>query len=923
MGATVKSFGVVNAPGTQVIEKPGAAVLQPSALGGSVFMGPFTRGMVSTFASPKLNRCPTKRTFDRKMGGRLAGYVTPDAVQDFFEYGSGAGAVYAVRLTDGTEEQSEVILYSRHWGTARLAPESSKDNQSQVKYQVLKIKAKNGGRWGGRKRIYSGAYSISGDLTATTLTTGVTMLENEWAGAELSFVGITGKTYEVVSNTTAGVLTVRSSSDMAADYAAASASSKVFKLSLGNLSLTTGGRQALAVKVVPALVDPDNNFGLHIIVDNQIVARYDDVSMDPSSEFYISTLVSARNASDNNDEIEVEDLAASLGFQYVPDLRPANFYAMPKTVAATRATFLPGTVKSISDSGIRIASIGGTSVPAVPHRLTFTWNSSTNLYTVVATEIANGVKIANLADFSVGNGAQYNQTWTPGATVPSVTLTLDHDTEPANGATIVIDVLPVDATMVDGEIYPAAKTSTVSSLRVTGVSSDGSNYLDITSGDLTALGLGPAQASVTGSAAETFAITSGVNDKLKFSIDGRTSVTVTLTAGGTQAASDIVTDINDAFDAIFGAGVLNPASETADNKVKLTSAWYEGGGPGSSIAIETVANDAYTALGFTVGTTRGTAGREMAVSYRQECTGGHDGGAPADAKYLDAMDNAQTPLKVLDGQAAGVLMVATPDKTSTAVQQRAQAFCETKNHVYFVQVPSGTVTEQGAIDYITGTVGYGDHSVTLFPSYGYVRDPDKSGPLKLVSLSGALFGLMAKFAQANQMYAAPPAGVEAKLHRVVSLPTGDEPVNLELLTPKKINGLKKRGAGWVVWGMQALATSSTAVREWSNRMQLSHYEHWLLDNLDWVIFRLNDPDLWYQVQSELTTYFTTEWRGGKGPLFGDSPEKAFQIKIDEELNTAATIAQNELLAEINLVLKHPVQKFQIGLSRDAVSEVSG
>ncbi len=917
----VKKYGVTLAPGVQVVEKEGAPVYQPAALGGTVVMGPFSRGAVSTAAAPKINKCPTYRVFNRKMGGRLAGYLTPDAAQDFWEYGGGAGYLYAIRLTDGTEEKAELTVYSRHWGTGFYSPESEKDNQSQIKIPLLKIKAKNGGRWGGRKRLLSAEAASSGSITATTLTTGITMLENEYAGATLTFAGITGKSYEVVSNTTAGVITVKSGVSMTQDYTDSGTSSLRYQLDLANKTLKTGGREALSVKFGPGVQDAANNFSMLVKVDGQIVAKLDDLSMDPTSDYYIANVVSGLDALESNDEIEIEDLISSSGYAYSADLRPANFYAMPKTVTATRATFVPGFVKSVSDTtNIKIVKIEGTSVRAVPHRLTFTWVSASNYYTVAATETANGQALKNLSNFSVGNGAQYAKEWDPGA-LPTVKVTVDHPSEPANGETFVIDVVPVESLMVGGEIYPDAKGSTVSKLLVSAISTDGSNYVDITTGDLSTLGLTPAQASVTCSNAGTYNIGSGSSDAMKISIDGRASITVTLTSGSARTAAQIVTDINAAFDATFGSGVLNPAS-VVDNKVKLASTWYEGGGAGSSVKIETVSNNAYTVLGFTVGTTYGTDGKEMMISYDQELSGGHDGGAPADAKYLDAMSVDSSPLNQLAGLGAGQLTLLTPDKTSTTVQQRGQAFASERAYQYLAMIPAATTSEQGAVDYVQSTLGYGNHSAVFFPSYTYVRDPDKEGPLKLVPVTGAIAGLMAAKARANGHYSEPPAGLGAKLVKTVSLPTGDSPLNLELLAPARINGLKRTGGNWVVWGSSALSENAQALQDWSVRCQLNHYIRWALDNLDWILFRLNDPELWLEAQVFIETFFLGEWKNGKGPLLGNEPKKAFSVKIDEENNPPSSVEAGDINAEIQLSLKKVVRRVIVSLSRDGVNEAN-
>jgi len=93
---------------------------------------------------------------------------------------------------------------------------------------------------------------------------------------------------------------------------------------------------------------------------------------------------------------------------------------------------------------------------------------------------------------------------------------------------------------------------------------------------------------VTGSVAQPFAPVLNTSDKLSIKVDGGAAQTITLAATDTTAAL-VVTKINATL-----TGAV--ASATTDDKVKITSSSSRG-----SIEIASVANDAYTVLGFTVG----------------------------------------------------------------------------------------------------------------------------------------------------------------------------------------------------------------------------------------------------------------------------------------------------------------------------------
>ena len=93
--------------------------------------------------------------------------------------------------------------------------------------------------------------------------------------------------------------------------------------------------------------------------------------------------------------------------------------------------------------------------------------------------------------------------------------------------------------------------------------------------------------AVTGTVAETFAITASSNDKLKIRVDGGTPQTFTLTAGATRSAANIVTNLS----TLVGA-----TASVATDKVKITSNSASG-----FIEFEYVNNSANATLGLSLG----------------------------------------------------------------------------------------------------------------------------------------------------------------------------------------------------------------------------------------------------------------------------------------------------------------------------------
>lgn len=917
----IRSFGAVNGAGTAVREGQPRPPIQAAALGVGCFIGPFERGLANgvTYA-------PNEKAFARRLGGRIGADATtgasvvPDCAQDYWLHGGGAGELVCVRVTDGHEVAADLKLYSRHWGTGFGAAQSDLDGQAQIKLPLLQLKAKNGGRWGGRVRKLRADVSAIGKIGATTIDTETVMLANEWKGATLELDAVSGKTYKVLSNNAAGVLTVETGSTMSTDMG--SNSDKGYSLSLATKAETSGVRKALAVKVINATIDPANEFGLEIYVDGDRKLVYPDLAMDSASPRYFKSVI---NDDPLNYEVEAVDLWNG-STPNVPDIRPANWYGMPSAIDSSSITFLPFQVTSIEDAAVSVVGVEfGTAYEGLPVKLTFTWALGTTKYVVTATGLYGKNVVTNLPDFTVGAGEQINKQYDPGAThakwlkwLPKITI--DHTGgAPADTKKFIVEIAPLPSAVLPGAYaLPDAKSKPLTAIRVRSAT-----YRKVTlDGDPTVAGLAPVQAAVTGTEAEGagFAIVLGASDAMKIQVDGRKEIDVTLTAGAARTTAQVATDINGAFDAVFGVGAVNPASVFTDTDgskyLKLASTWYEGGGKRSSIKIGAVANDAYTILGLSVAVTQGTNGTEASLQVADECGGGYDGAAPADADYLAALSIGSSPLNKVP-HSKGVLLTACPDVTSTAVQQAGLAYAAAKAHLFEVIEPASKLTDQDAIDFIDTTIGRGEDASTLFPSYGNVRDPDKSGVLKSVPLVGARFGLDAKYAAANGHYCAPAAGVDAGLQRVISLPTGEDPVNGEVLNPKGLNVVKFRGTTAVVWGGRTLA-GATGEKFRSKRLQLSHYIHTLLDQFDYVVFALNDPDTRDSLKTDLRTFFVKEWQ--KRALRGNAFDDACLIKIDDENNTAADEDAGNLNAEIAVRITGFAERVIFTIGKMGVSE---
>lgn len=319
-------------------------------------------------------------------------------------------------------------------------------------------------------------------------------------------------------------------------------------------------------------------------------------------------------------------------------------------------------------------------------------------------------------------------------------------------------------------------------------------------------------------------------------------------------------------------------------------------------------------------TTSGTPGDSFMVAAPQQMSGGIDGNASiADSDYIAAWDTSNSLFNKTADKGYGLVKLATPGVTATAVQKAGLAYADAKNHEYRYEIPAATVTETGADEYINDTIGRSDFAVVTFPSYIYIAHPDGDGEgkLKLISATGDIHGREARMAGDYEGYHKAEAGQDATLSRILKLTTGEEILDEEYLNPKGINIIKKKKGNFVLWGDRTLWLNSTWM--WKHqREQMSHYENVLIENFDWIIFAINNPTQEKIAHATLLNYFRIEWQ--KEALQGDSLNEAAIIKIDSELNTPAVRAAGNMKASVKLWLADTIERFEITIGKQGVFE---
>jgi phage tail sheath protein FI len=129
----------------------------------------------------------------------------------------------------------------------------------------------------------------------------------------------------------------------------------------------------------------------------------------------------------------------------------------------------------------------------------------------------------------------------------------------------------------------------------------------------------------------------------------------------------------------------------------------------------------------------------------------------------------------------------------------------------------------------------------------------------------------------------------------------------ELLNPIGINCIRSfPNRGIRIWGARTLVEpDKTEWRYISVRRLISYIEKSIEQGTQWVVFEPNDEDLWARVRRTVNNFLERIWR--EGALFGATPEQAFYVKCDGELNTPDTMILGRLYVEIGVCPVRPAE----------------
>lgn len=236
-----------------------------------------------------------------------------------------------------------------------------------------------------------------------------------------------------------------------------------------------------------------------------------------------------------------------------------------------------------------------------------------------------------------------------------------------------------------------------------------------------------------------------------------------------------------------------------------------------------------------------------------------------------------------------------------AVQQGMLDHCANmKDRFAILDCPPG-MNPQQIKDWRMNEAGYDSKYGAVYYPWVKVANP-LGGEAIFVPPSGHMAGVYARSDTERGVHKAPANEVvRGAIGTEVKITKSEQ----DILNPVGINCIRPfPGRGIRVWGARTLA-SDAQWRYINVRRLFNFIEESIEIGTQWVVFEPNDRDLWERIKRDIRAFLTRVWRDGA--LFGSTPDEAFYVKCDDEINTVEIRDAGQVIIEIGLAPVKPAE----------------
>lgn len=183
------------------------------------------------------------------------------------------------------------------------------------------------------------------------------------------------------------------------------------------------------------------------------------------------------------------------------------------------------------------------------------------------------------------------------------------------------------------------------------------------------------------------------------------------------------------------------------------------------------------------------------------------------------------------------------------------------------------------------------------------NNPDKKGGLLDVPPSGHLAGIYARVDSQRGVHKAPANetiyGARGVTHPL-SKPQQDG------LNAKGVNCIRVLNNNILVWGARTVGGEDNQDLKYINvRRTLLFLRKSIDQNTQWVVFEPNTLALWKKIVRNVDAFLTIVWRSGA--LFGETPQAAFYVRCDDEINPPSQRELGLVVTEIGVAIARPAE----------------
>ncbi len=299
-----------------------------------------------------------------------------------------------------------------------------------------------------------------------------------------------------------------------------------------------------------------------------------------------------------------------------------------------------------------------------------------------------------------------------------------------------------------------------------------------------------------------------------------------------------------------------------------------------------------------------------------------DDGPPVSNTDLIGNADLKTGLHALD-DVTDVNFVAIPGGSDAGVISQAVGYCGIRHDCVFIADSPGKTTKDSPITDPSHVADFLANKVTTKTSYGafyypwmLVDDPVGSGknPTRYVPPSGFVAGMYARIDNTRGVWKA-PAGTEANVIGPLALEYSTTDSEQDILNPIGVNCIRQFPAsGIVIWGARTMGTLSDP--EWRYipvRRYAIYLEQSIYRGTQWAVFEPNDARLWASLKANIEDFLMGEFR--KGALAGTTPQQAFDVKCDADLNPDSEVNAGRVNMEVKFAPLKPAEFVIIRISQ--------